>query len=57
VGFSWVFNVADAGITLGAIILAVDMIFFSEEPGRGTLWAQARGAVRRLAGGGAPDRS
>jgi signal peptidase II len=56
VGFGWVFNVADAAITVGAIVLATDMIFYSQEPGRGTLWAQARVAVSRL-WGGAPDRS
>lgn len=59
VGFGWVFNVADAAITIGAIVLAVDMVFFSEEPGKGTLWAQARGGVTRVWSRlrGAPDRS
>lgn len=45
--FPWVFNIADAGITVGAILLAFDMIFLTEEPGKGTLWAQVK---RRLAG-------
>jgi signal peptidase II len=41
--FPWVFNVADAAITVGAIVLAVDMIFFTEtEPGKGTTWSQLR---------------
>ncbi len=43
--FPWVFNVADAGITVGALLLAYDMIFVAEEPGQGTLWQQAK---RRL---------
>jgi signal peptidase II len=39
--FPWVFNVADASITLGAILLAVDMLFFTEsEPGKGAPWSQ-----------------
>lgn len=41
--FPWVFNVADAGITVGAILLAVDMVFFAEtEPGKGPPWAQIK---------------
>jgi signal peptidase II len=41
--FPWVFNVADAAITLGAILLAVDMVFFTEsEPGKGAPWAQLK---------------
>ncbi len=41
--FPWVFNVADAAITVGAILLAADMLFFTEsEPGKGTTWAQLR---------------
>lgn len=41
--FPWVFNVADAAITVGAIVLAVDMIFFTEaEPGKGTTWSQLK---------------
>ena len=41
--FPWVFNVADAAITVGAIVLAVDMIFLTEsEPGKGTAWAQLK---------------
>jgi signal peptidase II len=55
VGFAWVFNIADAAITVGAVALAVDMLFFTEEPGKGTLWSQFRGKFAR--GFGAPDRS
>ncbi len=41
--FPWVFNVADAAITVGAIVMAVDMIFLTEsEPGKGTAWAQLK---------------
>lgn len=41
--FPWVFNVADAAITVGAVLLAIDMIFFTEtEPGKGTAWRQLR---------------
>ena len=41
--FPWVFNVADAAITVGAILLAVDMLFFTEaEPGKGTTWSHLR---------------
>ncbi|WP_395644784.1 signal peptidase II [Terricaulis sp.] len=48
--FPWVFNVADAGITVGAILLAVDMIFLSEtEPGKGSSWSQFKA---RLSGAG-----
>ncbi|MBX9746969.1 MAG: signal peptidase II [Hyphomonadaceae bacterium] len=48
--FPWVFNVADAAITAGAILLAFDMIFLTEsEPGKGTPWSQIRA---RLGGGG-----
>lgn len=48
--FPWVFNVADAAITVGAIVLAVDMIFLTEsEPGKGTAWAQLKARF----GGGA----
>lgn len=50
--FPWVFNVADAAITVGAILLAVDMVFLSEtEPGKGTLWDQIKG---RMSGQGGP---
>jgi signal peptidase II len=49
VGFAWVFNVADAAITVGAVLLAIDMVFFTEsEPGQGTLWRQLRGLLTRL---------
>ncbi len=41
--FPWVFNVADAAITVGALVLAYDMIFVAEtEPGKGTTWSQAK---------------
>ncbi len=51
--FPWVFNVADAAITIGAVLLAVDMIFFTEsEPGQGVPWvkfrSRAQGVWRRL---------
>ncbi|MGE0741287.1 MAG: signal peptidase II [Hyphomonadaceae bacterium] len=46
--FPWVFNVADAAITVGAIILAVDMLFFAEtEPGKGTSWSQIKAWMGR----------
>lgn len=55
--FPWVFNVADAAITVGAILLAVDMVFLAEtEPGKGTTWSQikawARGVGGRSSGSG-----
>jgi signal peptidase II len=41
--FPWVFNVADAAISVGAVLLAVDMIFFTEEaPGKGTTWSHLK---------------
>lgn len=41
--FPWVFNVADAAITVGALVLAYDMIFVAEtEPGKGTTWSQVK---------------
>jgi signal peptidase II len=41
--FPWVFNVADAAITVGAILLGIELIFFTEaEPGTGTPWRQFR---------------
>jgi signal peptidase II len=37
--FPWVFNVADAAITVGASLFFVDLVFFAEaEPGKGTMW-------------------
>lgn len=53
--FPWVFNVADASITVGAILLAYDMVFVAEaEPGKGTTWEQfsawARARMSRLTG-------
>ena len=53
--FPWVFNVADAGITIGAVLLAIDFVFFVEDPpGSGTLWAQFR-KWRRARGLAAPE--
>jgi signal peptidase II len=56
--FPWVFNVADAAISLGAILLAADMLFFAEtEPGQGTSWRQLRAwgrSVRDKISGSAP---
>jgi lipoprotein signal peptidase len=44
-----VFNVADASITVGAVLLAVDLVFFSEaEPGKGTTWSQIKDRLKRL---------
>ena len=49
--FPWVFNVADAAITVGAILLAVDMVFLAEtEPGQGTGWSQFKAWTRTLGG-------
>lgn len=45
--FPWVFNVADAAITIGAILLAIDMLFVAEtEPGKGSSWSQLKTWVR-----------
>jgi signal peptidase II len=50
--FPWVFNVADAAITCGAILLTIDMLFFAEtEPGKGTGWAQFKAWLARRGGG------
>lgn len=50
--FPWVFNVADAAITVGAILLAADMLFFAEsEPGKGAPWTQFKAWARRVRGG------
>jgi len=47
--FPWVFNVADAAITVGAILLAVDMLFLTEaEPGKGTGWEHLKARYRAL---------
>jgi signal peptidase II len=47
-GFVWVFNVADAAITVGAILLAFDMLFLTEtEPGEGTAWSRLKGRLMR----------
>lgn len=48
--FPWVFNIADAGITVGALLLAFDMIFLTEEPGKGTIWSQIKGRFTRPPG-------
>lgn len=54
--FPWVFNVADAAITVGAILLAIDMVFLAEtEPGKGTTWDQIKAKFGR--GGDAPGGS
>lgn len=50
--FPWVFNIADAAITVGAILLAIDMILLTEsEPGKGTPWAHLKARARALVGG------
>ncbi len=50
--FPWVFNVADAAITSGAILLAIDMVFFAEtEPGKGTGWSQLKARLKGGKGG------
>jgi signal peptidase II len=50
--FPWVFNVADAAITVGAILLAADMIFLAEtEPGKGTTWGQIKAWWRGVRSG------
>jgi signal peptidase II len=56
--FPWVFNVGDAAITVGAILLAVDMVFFAEtEPGKGAPWRQFRSRFGASgAGSGRSDR-
>lgn len=51
--FPWVFNVADAAITVGAILLAVDMLLLSEtEDGKGSGWSQIKARWRRFRQGG-----
>lgn len=41
--FPWVFNVADAAITVGAILLAADMLLFAEsEPGKPSPWSRLK---------------
>ncbi|MEZ5994925.1 MAG: signal peptidase II [Hyphomonadaceae bacterium] len=50
--FPWVFNVADAAITVGAILLALDMVFFAEsEPGKGSGWERLKAWAGRFGGG------
>jgi signal peptidase II len=47
--FPWVFNVADAAISVGAILLAADMVLFSEtEVGQESPLARLRTRVRAL---------
>lgn len=51
--FPWVFNVADSAISCGAILLAIDMVFYAEtEPGKGTTWSQIKAWTGR--GGSSP---
>lgn len=50
--FPWVFNVADAAITIGAILLAIDMILLAEEPGKGSGWSQLKARWRAWRGAG-----
>ena len=51
--FPWVFNVADAAISCGAVLLAIDMVFFAEtEPGKGTGWSQFKAWLDRNKAGG-----
>jgi signal peptidase II len=50
--FPWVFNVADAAITVGAILLAIDMIFLTEsEPGKGSTWSQLKARFGKSSSG------
>jgi signal peptidase II len=43
VGFPWVFNVADAAISIGAVLLVADMVFFGEgDKGGESLWTRWR---------------
>jgi signal peptidase II len=56
--FPWVFNVADAAISVGAVLLAVDMIFLTEsEPGKGTAWSQLKAWYRNKFAKGANGQS
>jgi lipoprotein signal peptidase len=34
VGFPWIFNIADASISIGAIILLLDQLLVSRNPAR-----------------------
>lgn len=46
--FPWVFNVADAAISVGAVLLAIDMLFFTEsETGGGTGWERLKARFGR----------
>lgn len=46
--FPWVFNVADAAISVGAVLLAIDMLFFAEpEPGEPTGWERLKARFGR----------
>ncbi|MEJ0060087.1 MAG: signal peptidase II [Terricaulis sp.] len=49
--FPWVFNVADAAITVGAILFVADLFFNAEaEPGAGTSWGRVKQSLG-MAGG------
>ena len=43
--FPWVFNVADSAITLGAILLALDMLLNPDEPPQSKQKAEASGDI------------
>ncbi len=52
--FPWVFNVADATITVGAALFFVDAVFFApSEAGGTTIWAAAKKRFGSLLGAGA----
>jgi signal peptidase II len=53
--FPWVFNVADAAITVGAILFVADLFFNAEsEPGAGTSWGRVK---QSLGLAGAPPKN
>lgn len=47
VGFPWIFNVADAAISVGAVLLAADMLLFAESDGQPAPIERFKGAPRR----------
>lgn len=47
VGFPWIFNVADAAISVGAVLLAADMLLFAESEGQPAPIERLKGALRR----------
>lgn len=51
VGFPWIFNVADAAISVGAVLLAADMLLFAESEGQPAPVERLKGALRRREGG------